>query len=500
MRPIPLFLSGLLVAVVLAGCTESSTPPTSGPTAPADTIATLPGFTPLARSLLPTFAAPTLIDDVRAGGEPVIAVTHKGTILVGSHPGFTHYHPGSDPAAVTDLVGPFGGQSYIFRSTDNGTTWQPIGAPMGMGMGPRGAGFGVSDPEFTVMEDGTICFTDLEALAAASTSCSIDDGQTWLTANPASSGGPVDRQWLSSYKDEFYFTGSGAKFRASKDRGVTWEDRGDEACGSDVVANPANGHLYQSCDGYAMAVSTDGGRLWSRPLGPKDAQGSGLALNEPAVDSAGNVWLAWADNEKTLHLAGTPDEGSTWPWELDLTPHFRLFSATASHAASGLAGPSFSGNMTAYPATNGTYVWPWVSAGSAGRLSVTWIGAYEEQPSESNDGPWYTFTAFVINATSPHPTVVVSQLTPTPMHDGPICQGGTGCEVGSVQGEAGSDRRLGDFFETTVEPGTGYLLATWSNTAAHPSDVIGHPQFVRQTGGIRLIADDELARFRPTQG
>ncbi len=467
----------LQAAVVLAGCSSTSPPPADQPPSAADTLPTLPGFTPLPSNLAPAFAAPLLVDEMRAGGEPVIAVTHKGTILVGSHPGFTHYHPGTDPTAVLGLVGPFGGESYIFRSTDNGTTWTVIGAPVpgSGGMGPRGAGAGVSDPEFTVMDDNTVCFTDLEALAAASVSCSTDDGVTWI-GNPIASGQPVDRQWLASYKDELYFTSNPqgpatADFRMSKDRGLTWTDLGTTPCNSDVIANPANGHLYQSCSGVAITVSTDGGLTWGAPTGPKDAKDSGLALNEPGLDSAGNIWLTWSAGEEQLFLAGSPDEGATWPWVIDLTPHFRLFATqTCADGNATAAGAAICVDSQYRPTgaadSNGTFVWPWVSAGSAGRLAVTWIGTYGMEPSESNPGPWFVFTAFVLDATSAQPTVVVSRLTPEPMHSGPICQQGTFCEVGSVQGDPGSDRRLGDFFETTIEPGTGYLLATWSNTEA----------------------------------
>jgi len=502
MRIAPPTILVLLLAGVLSGCTAPA-PSQDAPAPPSPgLLQTLDGFAPLPKSLAPIFGAPLLVDDVRAGGEPVIAVTHKGTLLIGSHPGFTHYHPGSDPSAVVGLVEPFAGESYIFRSTDNGTSWSTIGTPGAGGIGPRSAGLGVSDPEFTVM--------DLEALAAASVSCSTDDGLTW-TGNPVASGQPVDRQWLASYKDQLYFTANpqglaSADFRVSTDRGLTWTDLGTTPCNSDVIANPANGHLYQSCDGLAMTVSTDGGKTWGEPVGPKDAKDSGLALNEPALDSAGNIWLAWSEGEQSLHVAGTPDEGATWPWHLDLTPHFALASRVGLICGQEGAPANCTQEYTNMPgghqppAHNGTFVWPWVSAGSAGRVAVTWIGTYDFQASESNSGPWYVFSAFVINATTPSPTVVINRLTPDPMHDGPICQQGTQGEVGSVQGDAGSDRRLGDFFETTIEPGTGYLLATSSNTATHPNDVIGHPQFVRQTGGIRLIAEGEQGSFRPTQG
>lgn len=472
---------GCLVAaallVLVAGCNSS----TSNPAGSVSPLAADP----------PRFAAPMLLDTVRAGGEPVIAVTHAGTILVSSHPGFTHYFQGA-PADTTHLLQDYSGQVYMWRSTDNGTTWTPVGAPVSIpgtpaGYGPRSTGFGVSDPDFTVMPDGAICYTDLEALAAASVSCSLDDGRTWAVGNSAASGQPVDRQWLASYGNELYFTANPeggadpADFRVSTDHGLTWTDRGTSPCNSDVVADPRTGHLLQGC-GAGMTVSDDGGRTWSPVRAPDGAGNAGLSLNEPAIDGAGTVWIAWSDGERNLRVAGTKDEGVHWPYQLELAPQFVAYAQ--AH-----------GNTTRH---NGTFVWPWISAGSAGRLAVTWIGTYGDKPSPQNDGPWFVFTAFVLGADAT-PDVVVERLTPTPMHVGPICQSGTLCEAGAAQGQAASDRRLGDLFETTIEPHTGYLLATWANTVQQP-DVISHPQFVRQVGGMRLVADNELASLVPTQG
>ena len=502
MRAFPALAVSLLAAAALAGCSQTTTTDSSQAPPPADTLPTLSGFTALPTADAPKYSTPILIDDVRAGGEPVIAVTKQGSILVSAHPGFTHYHPSEPTHPPVEILRDYAGQVYLFRSTDNGTTWANIGAPGGTGMGPRSGGLGVSDPDFTVMADGAICYTDLEALAAASTSCSSDDGQTWLTTgNPLASGRPVDRQWLASYKDELYFTANyfaGANFRASTDKGITWEDRGTTPCEGDVLANPANGHLYQSCNGTGITVSTDAGVTWGEPAGPKDAKdGGSRMLNEPALDAAGNVWVTWADGERALHVAGTPDEGKTWPWEYDLTPHFHQFSATPRVTYNFTAGQG--PKLESMP-TNGSYVWPWVSAGSAGRIAVSWIGSFDTVASDTYDGPWFIFTAFLLDATAQAPTVVVTQLTPLPIHIGPICQGGTGCQVSSMQGDASGDRRLGDFFETTVEPGTGQLLGVWSNTNEHPADVVGHVQFVRQTGGIALVAPEELGTVQPTQG
>lgn len=510
---------GVLVALalLLSGCSGGSDPDARGNAndvqAPG-TLVTLPGFTPAAVADVPTFLQPALIDTTRAGGEPVIAITQTGTILVSAHPGFTHYHPPADGVNPPDeILTPFAGQSYLWRSTDNGTTWTHIGLP-NMEEGPRSLGLGVSDPEFTVMMDGTICYTDLEALAMSSVSCSVDDGLTWMPGNPIASGGATDRQWIASYGDEFYFTANyftDHHLRASTDRGLTWEDRGDVPCSQDLVANPANGHLIVAC-GAGLSVSEDAGWTWTDPRAGKDADarrvpdansGGSRIMSEPAIDSAGNIWVTYTRGEEALYAAGTPDEGLTWPWVYDLTPHVKLAFQE------GRLGGDFvcveGGACTAEPeepgthATNGTYVWPWISAGSNGRVAVTWIGAFERADSDEYGGNWYIFSTYLIGAETGKPQIIPVRVTPDPIHEGPICQGGTGCQVQSMQGIDSGDRRLGDFFETTVGP-DGYLYGAWSNTYKQPDDVISHPEFSRQVGGVRLISDNELGVFFPTQG
>ncbi len=463
-----LLLATLLLVAGCLGSTDSS-----------DNDATEPNEAASASTGSPdgmSFTEPILIDDTRAGGEPVIAITHAGSILVSAHPGWTHYHPSDDsvhPGA--ELLTPASAQSYLWKSTDDGKTWRHIGLP-GQEAGPRSTGFGVSDPEFTVMEDGTICYTDLEALASSSVSCSEDDGETWI-GNPIASQRPNDRQWLASHGDELYFTANyftDHNIIASTDKGLTWEQRGDVPCSGDMIADPFTGTLLAGC-GAGVAVSDDAGVTWERRDVPGHDASGGFAMTEPAIDSAGNVWMTWQENETTLYLAGSPDHGETWPWIHDLTPQVRSALQDASEL---------------------TMVWPWVSAGSEGRVAVTAFATPTPPPSAS--GPeerlWSVVSVAAFQADTDTPKLE-GYLVKDGHHQGAICQSGTACQVTSLQGDPDSDRRLGDFFETTID-GDGMLHVAYSDTTTHPDDVISHPGYVKQTGGPSFVVD----AWMPTQG
>ncbi len=463
-----LLMSFALFATALAGCVDPESPIDSG-----ETVADVPAVLDVL-----AFAPALLIDDVRAGGEPVIAITPTGTILVSAHPGWTHYHPSDDPTHPgTELLTPTNGQSYMWRSTDGGASWSHVGLA-GTEYGPRGTGFGVSDPEFTVFADGTICFTDLESLAMSSVSCSTDDGVTWI-GNAVASGGPTDRQWLASFGDELYFTANyftDHRLIVSKDLGLTWERRGDTLCSGDLVANPRTGTLYAGC-GDGVSVSTDGGRSFEvRELGVEHTR----AMAEPAIDSADNVWMTYVTRDEAgLRVIGTSDDGESWPFAFDLTPHFREFASTQG-----------------FEVENGTYVWPWISAGSEGRFAVSWIGSFDTGRSPSMDSDWFIFTAYVLDATSGSPTVLVTRVTADPIHHGPICQAGTACQISSMQGDDSGDRRLGDFFESAIDA-DGYLHIVYANTFARAQDVVGHVGYSKQSGGPRLWFEGDGL---PTQG
>jgi hypothetical protein len=419
-----------------------------------------------------------LIDELRAGGEPVIAQAHDGSIVISSHPGWTHYHPSSDQThAGTELVEPASAQSYLWRSTDGGKSWTHIGLPGADGAGPRGTAPGVSDPEFTVRADGVIFHTDLEALAMSSVSWSKDNGATWTEGNPIAAGGPNDRQWLASFGPYVYFTANyfvDHHIQRSTD-GLTWERLGNIPPSCSDLISASDGTLIAAC-GSGIAVSEDGGFSWQRRLVPEDEstgvlRGGGIA--EPGLDSSGNVWVAWEVNETSLFIAGTPDKGLSWPWIRNITGSVK--AALGSDTV--------------------RMVWPWISAGSTGRVAVTLYATPTADPSASGsiDREWSVVTVAALSATSP--AIPTAYVVKKGHHVGPICQSGTACQVSSVQGDPNSDRRLGDFFETTIDR-EGFLHVAYSDTHTKATDVISHVGYVRQTGGPRFVVDG----YVPTQG
>lgn len=457
----------------LAGCLGDGGEPAS--TTPPASLTPSPGPV-LGKDTVAVFSAPKIIDSLRAGGEPVIAITPKGTILVAAHPGYTHWHP--SPTAVPptshELIVPTQAQSYLWRSTDKGATWKhvsllPVDAP---NSGPRGIGQGVSDPDFAVDSKGRIYLTDLEALAEISVSWSDDDGATWLMGNNAVAGGPIDRQWLATHGTTVYMRGNylatPQDVRRSDDGGRTWRDVGDARCGGDIVVNPLNGHLYVGC-GSGISMSVNNGTAWTQKR--STFQGSGPITTEPAIDANGTIYRAYDPGRNQLLLEYTRDEGATWG-NVSLKKFFPELE-------------------------NGTILWPWTSAGSEGRVSVSFYGSPTARAFAGSGGDWFVYNAIILNATGPNPAVYPTKVTPKPFHKGPMCQGGTACQATTAVNPQ-SDRRLGDFFESTIDP-EGFVHIVWSDTQAKPTDTISHVGYARLTGGPRLSEGPPVPGF-PTQG
>ncbi|MHB8605406.1 MAG: sialidase family protein [Thermoplasmatota archaeon] len=432
--------------LLAAGCLAPKPAPTPGATAAA-----------LAST---AFTTPKILDPVRSGGEPVIFITPKGTLLIAAHPGFTHTKPPPGPEEIV----PASGQSYLFRSTDGGATWTVITgqAPNA----PRNDAFGVSDPDLAASEDGkTLVMADL-SVASISTAASHDDAVTWPDATPLATSpkdNDVDRPWLAEAKGTFYLLYNGNndapghwRFRSSTD-GVNWNDLsspGDGSYEGAIAVSPVDGSLYIG-NGDKVWSSTDAGKTFASSKIPGVKPMTGITAQRPAVDANGTVYFAWSEFT-SIFYAASHDHGATWGPAIDLTA-------------------SLPGRVASAP---GTHIWPWPAAGAAGKLAIVWVGTNETNADPSAvKGDWFVDVALVDAADTAHPTVFAEQVPGAKVTTGGICIDGTACET------EGKDRRLGDFISDAIDAQGMLHIAYGTTTTGHS---ISSPAYVREVGGFAL--------------
>ena len=201
---------------------------------------------------------------------------------------------------------------------------------------------------------------------------------------------------------------------------------------------------------------------------------AGFNNNFPAVavDTAGNVYATWSDDQNVF-LAYSTDHGQAWstPRTVNLGPA----AATA--------------------------IYPWVTAGSPGKVDVTYYGT----PAAANfqtcgqtgqyncmNEPWSVFFAQNLKVLGGG-SWTQAAVTPV-VHDGGVCQGGISCTSN------GNDNRdLFDDFGIAASPVTGMASITYSDdqfadntgtanagectSAQNNTSACDHTDFATQTSG-----------------
>ncbi|MEA3201662.1 MAG: hypothetical protein QOE90_3090 [Thermoplasmata archaeon] len=459
-RPAAMRALVVLALVLLAGCVTPS--PSISPASVTGIIAGAPAV----------FGKAQIIDTVRAGGEPAVVVTPKGTILVATHPGYTHF---TDPDP--DLVLENSAQTYMWRSTDQGKTWSYVGLPM-VNAGPRNAVPSISDPDFSVAKDGTIYYSDLW-LVDLSAQMSTDDGQTWLPGQPVVAHQPTsddplngnqgteDRNWIAAgnASGEVYLAWQGDKgvvVGRSTDGGMTWPQQ--TALGIDYCIlgklrfDPTTNTVLEPLatkDGVLIAASHDQGKTFTKLFAHNATAGQNAGGCPDAnlfptldVDKAGNYYVVWSEGAEGMRvgLSVSQDHGVTW------SPPTWVSGA------------------------NETALFPWVVAGDAGRVSVLWLSTAGKTKPDAATGDWFVHDAVSLDFGATFAQGLVSEK---PSHHGNICTGGVGCVT------ARGDRRLGDYFTATIDL-KGHLVVAYADTMAGGG--LSHPSVAIQTEGPALRA------------
>jgi hypothetical protein len=423
-----------------------------------------------------SFGKPVWIDKSRAGGEPVSVVAQDGSIIVSAHAGTTHVYkdPTAAPGAGDFLVG-YSNQTLNWRSTDDGETWKYVGTA-GQSEGPHSpTSTGFSDPDLTMDAGGTIYNTEID-LANDSVYSSRDDGQSFTFANPEAASG--DRPWLTGQNpgQVWLYVNSPKQLWESTDSGITFSlvSTSFPADGKLIVdpLNPKHGLIGPIGSGGA-AISGDDAKTWKAY--PTQLGKSTQFFGTVAVDQAG--WI--------YSVAAGGYQGST-----DTTPDgqvtFNYFNRTTKKWAK---------TPINIPMPKGDALWPWVIAGSDGRVAVVWYQTMGGNPNkfyimaaETLNGHGSTVTCSDGSKKFIPPKFSVAQASAGPIHTGKICLQGTTCNADTDF--QGGDRRLGDFFTVNFDHAGNIFIASGDTMLNNPvggPKPVSNPIFIMQNSGSPLL-------------
>lgn len=471
----------VLLVAILAGCVVPG-----GEVDPAS-LALEPAL-----ALAPAHA----MDQPTGGAEPNIAILPDGTIFITAVAG-SQERPNHEQGAA-----------WLWRSTDDGATWETLRAPsrdtpLGTVPGTRRP-FGSSDADVVASPDGWVYYTDWWNWGAPVTSPvplplpvspfsrygsylverSSDGGETWESTpiTTLDSFGGVDRQWLVAGEDGwvglFY-----AYFH-----GVNPTRSPDEIDPSGATSS-------------IMAVySTDHGATWSDPAPVVGPQGDAFSqIAHPRLNADGLLWMphAYTANGETywtdpgeVRVAISDDLGGTWTdvkvadvpggfdnlWAVqgdaqpDGTMHVAWAARTGDnmtvfHSASRDRGATWS-EPDALRAEGINFL-PWVAA-REGEVAVSWYGsdATGEAVEAPEETEWSLYVSLLLE------NGWTTTRTAEPVKVGPMCAKGSACP---------SDRELLDYSGIAYAPdGTLHTtFATSREVAGVKAGLVNHAPLLR---------------------
>jgi len=410
-----------------------------------------------------------------------------------------------DPSDGTVWVAWQGSGSHVARSDDGGRTFvqTPIGNAFGNDVGDVDIAVGgptpCTQPTSTCLP-GTrrVYQTSLERLPAllqTHLSYTDDRGAHWTTNEIAATNpSAIDRPWLAVYpssltanQDKVYisyhdFTVSQINVAASSDGGQTFGPS------VDVFAADPNAQVETFCNSIPSSIEVDPrtGEVYAQWItaGPvQNAQGCDISQNQNFHE----VWIA--------HSAGAFGSGAATltTWDVhkvfdgpESTNTDKIF-ATLAVDDSGRAGVGgnvysvFPDNLTSATrwdiwfshssdraqtwstpvkanSDKGTHFFPWVAAGSTGRVDFIWLNSPDETPSDAEQSPWYVTFAQTTSGTAATPKFSQSSASSV-MHVGGICTNGIFCSV------TDGNRDLADSISIAIDRG-GSAALVWTVQAS----------------------------------
>jgi len=429
------------------------------------------------------------------------------------------------PDGKTYTCGPTGFTSasdYAQVSTDGGDQFHLLGTP------PRGqqAVGGGGDCAINLAKDKNsqgnyqYAYAGLDALNGFTTTTSADNGHTLINAGPqgnglTNTGVLTDRQRnvftdpqtvLLSYNQQ---APRNIVVQKSTDGGLMYGPVTAIGGASPDFPGPMRtlpsqfnvcGHrvvffAWTKGSNVNLSVSYDNGGSFVDCVAAVAAGGPSTNFATADADSAGNIYLAYAEKD-TFHTC------------LVTLPHASLSKCNQTignnpvTAVAPKNDPQSVGFSTPLQVDRGnvrTTVFPWVAAeGAPGHVAVAFYGTQTDgNPNLGTfKASWNVYVNESLNALSLGRTFSQVTATTHPMHYDSICLNGLGCDLSQPPG----DRSLADFFAVKYNPSSHRLQVVYDNDAKIPGEATGHvasPMVVTQIGGPSLSGGTVSGGNRP---
>ncbi|HEV3231361.1 MAG TPA: hypothetical protein VG245_03815, partial [Candidatus Dormibacteraeota bacterium] len=423
------------------------------------------------------FGPSTIVDPVFLSAEPQVNVER---ILPGSLPGAV------DPKRIF-VDWPLSTRTQtgqLHRSTDGGDSFRNL---VDLTCAPRSrpnciTGGGGDTVARVNLIDGTVFFSDQEALANEALASSTDHGDSFPTARQSAVSNAdtgVDRQWIAAVDApavtvggaaavpisgflSYHIPGAGEYIQAINSTtgqplpqpvtqlplvGQSGPSRVDETGG------PGTGWIYQSYRdfqgaqfqvGVAPVATYELPSAWKVNLVNTD---SPLVFPWIALDSHGDLYAVWATNGNIYYAYSLIDDPLNNPLK------------------GGTPATKWSHKWRVNPPGVGGSIFPEIVAGDPGRVAIVFFAApgYVGDSSSSPATTAYNvYVAESVNGTDGNqPAMSVAQVNHRVAHLGNICTNGTTC----VAQTSGQDRSLADMIDiTTDQDGRASVIYTDNNS------------------------------------
>jgi hypothetical protein len=487
------------------------------------------------------FSHAVVVDQQRPGFEPDVKV---------------------DGSGLTYTSVPFGfstTESFVWASRDSGNSYQFV--PGTIVAGKPATCVGGGDTDLFLDSRDALYFSDLQGLTNISNSMSTDGGATWSTNCAGAPNTPDDRMWfagtgasangnLTLYQDydavDSALPGGGNQLveTVSHDgthfapvlntTGLTTGCTGlnancvtnNEGISGNQVVDPATGNVFIAHTtvngnkaGGAVGVQVSEGKItpgattsasWSESRNldaslcpdptcvdatgnPEELAGENFA--SIARDSAGFLYVTFTAGPLDHASSSDPTFGAlTAPEQIYVVRSLQPAGADPSKLT--WSAPM---RITGSGASAGTNTFPWIVAGSGGRVDVAWYHTSEvsEQGTCASgsgtctlfgagsfkNAEWSVQMGQSLNANSAGPSYTAANVSETFVKHGQICTNGIGCATGG-------DRSLGDFLQVAVDKqGAAVVSYVFDDSADTSAGEDAGPEVIsRQISGPSLLA------------